>query len=930
MWGRRKFWLSIAKVSFNKILRGVHASLLPIAVLLFSICSVPILPEDASAEKQTIKIGVLAYKGKDVALKMWTSTGTYLQSQIPDFSFMIIPLSFDDIDTAVRNHDVDFIIANSSIYVELESNYGVSRIATMRNRGFKGSSTAFGGAIFCKASRSDIKTLSDLKGKTFCATDETSLGGWRAAWRELHNASIEPLRDFSKLTFLDNHESVVYAVRDGKADAGTARTDTLERMAEEGKIAIGDFLILNSQQVNGFPFLLSTRLYPEWPIARLEKTPEEISRRVAIALLSMPPESTAVRDSKTAGWTIPLDYHPVHDLMKELRLGPYKDYGKVTLSQSLRQYWYLPLMSILALALMTAVIMHILKLNRHILTAKQEVDYARSDLEQKVVDRTAELRNLNKDLVHEIAARKESEERLLLAEKELADHLLFLQSVIDSVPDPVMVISPDYRVKLMNSAAKGNPDDNTFCYQISHKTDSPCSDDSHPCPLRHVMKTKRPMTVIHTHMDNGGQGQEIIVEITASPIFDSAGNVAYVIEICRDITERVRQEQEQKKIEKKLFDQQKEESIATLAGGIAHDFNNILMGVLGNAELLKMRLPLKPDENRSVESIIAGAERMADLTRQLLAYAKEGKYQLKLMSLNRAINKALDLSHKGKAIGTKTLLDLPDDLWTIMADENQIIQAFFNLFNNAFEATAESGGTLSIIGKNISAKPSWICQLHHEHFSGDYIHIAISDTGPGIPHTIADKVFEPFVTTKFMGRGLGLSAVLGIIQNHDGCITFSSEAGKGTTFDIFIPRSEGNEQTTSGQRVLAASSVAHHILLIDDEQNILQMLQEGLSSLGYNVTSADSGEKALQSFRALSEQINVAILDLQLPGMSGKAILKGLKAMKPDLKIIISTGYDRATGMGEISPYIPEGFIQKPYKLSVLQETLREILPVKP
>lgn len=904
-------------------LKGFLPAFREILILLFGI----ILPFaiTAPASAQSVKIGVLAYKGKDVAVRMWQPTGMYLQKSIPGTSFEIIPLTFDEIDDAVRNNRIDFIIANSSIYVELEARYGVTRIATMKNRGFKGSSTVFGGTIFCRAERDDLKTLADIRGKTFLAVDETSLGGWRAAWGEFHAAGIDPYKDLKSLSFTDNHESVVMAVRDGKADAGTVRTDTLERMAEDGRIALQEFKIINPKTKNGFPFLLSTRLYPEWPIARLEKTPEEIARKVVIALLNMHPESGPAAASRIYGWTIPLDYHAVHDLLKELRLRPYQNYGKVTFSQSMRQYWYVMVLIILTITGMTLVILHILKLNRHILLAKQDAEDARNNLEQQVVARTADLRDMNTELMHEINGRKQTEEKLLLAEKERSEQLIFLQSIIDSVPDPIMVISSDYRIKLMNVQAKTNlSDDGTFCYQVSHRAGSPCSDDGHPCPLRDVLTTKRPATVIHTH--KGAAENDTIVEITASPIFDSAGNVAYIIELCKDITERVRREHDQKRADERLFRQQKEESIATLAGGIAHDFNNILMGVLGNAELLKLKLQLQPEASRPLDTIIAGVERMADLTRQMLAYAKEGKYQLKCVSLGSPIRKALDLSHKGKAAATRIALSLPEDLWPVMADENQFIQAFVNLCNNAFEATEEHGGTLTISAENIRARPSWTCSLHHEHPEGDYVSISFTDTGTGIPSDIADKIFEPFVTTKFMGRGLGLSAVSGIVHNHGGCVTFSSEAGKGATFHILIPRSEEAAQALPIVKTAPPASTQKSILIVDDEPDILQLLKTGLLSLGYDVIGVDTGEKAIGSVQSVPDRFEIVILDLQLPGIRGRETFKRLKKIRPDIKIIISTGYDLSSALSEISPLIPDGFIQKPYKLSVLQEKLGEIL----
>jgi signal transduction histidine kinase len=370
--------------------------------------------------------------------------------------------------------------------------------------------------------------------------------------------------------------------------------------------------------------------------------------------------------------------------------------------------------------------------------------------------------------------------------KKREDSLLFMQMVIDSMTEQVMVISPDYRVRLMNRAARAFSGDDTFCYRMFHGAGSPCEGEKCPCPLQEVLRSRQPVTVTHTHLRQ--DGTEVFVEVNASPVFDRSGDVSYVLEICRDMTEKVRREQLRRKMDEQLFRQQKEESIATLASGIAHDFNNILMAVLGNAELLKMKLPLKPYEEEPLNNIISSVERMTGLTRQLLAYAKAGKYMLIMVHLQDAIREALNLAGAGRTTTIKTVARADEDLWPVLADKNQIIQALVNLFNNAFEVMEDRGGVLTVTAGNVSQKPRWSCRLHPEHRGGDYVHISIADTGPGISESAALRVFEPFYTTKFMGRGLGLSATHGIVLSHDGCISLESAEGKGTTFHIFLPR----------------------------------------------------------------------------------------------------------------------------------------------
>ena len=435
-------------------------SLFTIGLLLFLLHGGLLFrPVQADAAKKQVKIGVLANRGAETTLKLWTPTADYLTANVPRYSFSIVPLGFHEIGPAVARGDVDFVLANSSIYVELEARYGVNRIATLQNKGWQGGQTVFGSVIFSQANRSDINTLADLKGKSFLAVDEDAFGGWQVAWRELKNCGLDPYRDFSSLRFTETtHDAVVYAVRDGKADAGTVRTDTLERMAAEGKIDISAFRILNQQHDVNFPFLLSTRLYPEWPFAKARHTDNELAEQVLIALLKMPHDNPAAKAAKIAGWTIPLDYHPVHDLMKELRLGPYQDYGKITLADVIRQYWHWIALAIAAILTMIFLTLHALRLNRHLVRSNQLVVEARNGLEQEVQIRTADLKSANEELI----SAKEEWER-----------------TFDAITDPVMILDTNYRIikanKAMADALGVTPAKavGMTCYESVHGTQAP-------------------------------------------------------------------------------------------------------------------------------------------------------------------------------------------------------------------------------------------------------------------------------------------------------------------------------------------------------------------------------------------------------------------------------------------------------------------------
>lgn len=358
-----------------------------------------------------VRIGVLALRGADKALANWAPTAEYLNAQIPGHRFSIVPLAFDAVDGAVRLARVDFILANPSIYVGLENSYGASAIATVMHR-FRGSDgySVLGGVIFTRAERKDIRSLRDLKGKSFAAADEHSFGGWQIAWRELLRQGIQPRRDFSRLQFLGTHDAVVMAVLRGEVDAGTVRTETLELMASEGKLRLDELFVLNAQRVEGFPLLLSTALYPEWPLARLRHTPERLAVAVATALYHMPASAPAAQAANITGWTLPLNYQPVHEALRELRVYPYESHGRPTLREVIAQYghWLAAIVVFAALALSAA--LYAWRTNRRLHASQCALKDLNVSLEQRVDQRTEEV------------------ERLLARER-------FLRSVVEMVAD---------------------------------------------------------------------------------------------------------------------------------------------------------------------------------------------------------------------------------------------------------------------------------------------------------------------------------------------------------------------------------------------------------------------------------------------------------------------------------------------------------------
>jgi diguanylate cyclase (GGDEF)-like protein len=335
------------------------------------------------SDNKVVKIGVLAKRGTKIALKRWSHTATYLNNHICGYAFKIVPLSFDEMIESVKKNKIDFVLTNSMYYVELEYKFRVSRIVTLKNFSSIGQThTHFGGVIFTRKENKDINELKDIAGKNFAAVDKRSFGGWVMARKELADIGIEP-DDLGSLKFLGSHDKVVYAIKDAKADVGTVRTDTLERMALEKKIDLSDFKIINKKHIKNFSFALSTDLYPEWPFAKLKNTPEELSKKVVIALLEMQSNDPAAITGKIGGWTIPLDYTKVHEVLRELRIAPYDTIDKITVEDILKKYRYWIVLFFITLIIGIITALYIAKLNR--------------SLEKRVKERTKKIEDLLKD-----------------------------------------------------------------------------------------------------------------------------------------------------------------------------------------------------------------------------------------------------------------------------------------------------------------------------------------------------------------------------------------------------------------------------------------------------------------------------------------------------------------------------------------------------
>ena len=320
-----------------------------------------------------VKIGVLAKRGIEPTFNKWGETAKYLTKKIENRKFEIVPIGFNNLLKAVEDKKIDFILANSGFYVELEYKYDVQRITTLINKHISGvSQKEFGGVIFSHIDNAKrFNKLEDIKGFNFVAVNEKSFGGWQMAWRELAEVGIDRDDDLASLKFKETHDNVVYSIINHEADVGTVRTDTLERMAMEGKIDLSKIHIINSKEYDDFPFLVSTRLYPEWPFAKLKHTSDKLSKQVAVALMQMQPNALAATNASIEGWTTPLSYEQVHSCFKFLKISPY--YQAIKFLDVVHKYLYWILFYFLLALIAIGMFIYQFRLTKHLRETQNEL-----------------------------------------------------------------------------------------------------------------------------------------------------------------------------------------------------------------------------------------------------------------------------------------------------------------------------------------------------------------------------------------------------------------------------------------------------------------------------------------------------------------------------------------------------------------------------
>ncbi len=750
-----------------------------------------IFPCGFAAEQQYVRIGVLALRGKDTCLKLWEPTAAFLTSNIPEYKFKIVPLAYSEIIDSVRNRKVDFILVNSSIYVTLEMEYNVSRIASMEKSYNGNYYNEYGGIIFCLRSNKSIDKLADLKGKSFMASDETSFGGWQIAWRLLQQNNINPYRDFSSVKFGGTNDAVVMAVKAGNADAGTVTTGILESMIREGRVSLEDFKIIHRVEypARRFPLLCSTQLYPEWPFAELAHIPHGLGEKVMVALTRMKPEDAAAVAAGIAGWSEPLNYSPVNECLKELRIGPYEVYGQITFAAFWKEYRLWVVFGFIFIIMIMFFLIYVSSVNYRMRKSAMRIE-------------------------QELAERKQIEDKLRYSED-------IYRSLIESIPDLVWRKSPDglyiscnpaferlFGMKKADIVGKSN-------YDFFDKVQADffrSYDDK-------VMETDK-ACINEEWLTFADSGDRKLFEVIKTPMHNAAGEIIGVLGIARDITER---KLAQNALEEASAQEAEQRGRALMAGSVLHDIGNAMTGVgtlaikhLGDTgwpEIKSMSMLRKMFSNPSeaLEQAL-GKEKITKL-QEFLAKLEESlserkntilETSQKMANLVSHINDVLSLQRiyagGSKALSSNVLLkqltddavamlaaslqkrniavvfNVEQDIQEIKVDKTRIIQVLINLLKNAAES-------FDIAGRTENRR----IEIAIRQESNQQV-MEITDNAAGFEPAMTDKFFKNGFSTKNRSSGIGLYQCASIIKSHGGKIELSSPGQEqGATAKIILP-----------------------------------------------------------------------------------------------------------------------------------------------
>jgi len=503
-----------------------------------------------------------------------------------------------------------------------------------------------------------------------------------------------------------------------------------------------------------------------------------------------------------------------------------------------------------------------------------------------------------------IADRKQAQEALRESEEKY-------RSMMEAMDDPAYICSPDLRIEYINSAMKKRIGYNAVgepCHKVMHELDEKCP----WCIHGKVMKGEHIKTEVVSPKDGKAY------HVSNSPIFHTDGS-ASKLTVFRDVTET-------KKMAEQLQQAQKMESIGTLAGGIAHDFNNILFPMMGFAEMALDDVPKDNPLRNNIKEILQGTKRARDLVKQILAFSRQAGKELKPLKVQLVVKEVLKLMRSSLPTTIDIKQDISNKCGLVMADATQIHQVVMNLMTNAYQAMEDESGALEVILKEVELTSDDLTEPSMA--PGAYVCLSVTDTGIGMNQSTINHIFEPYFTTKKNGKGigLGLAVVHGIVKSFNGDIKVYSEPGQGTIFHVYLPVIKSIVETGETEAVTPFTKGTERILIVDDEEPIVRMEKQMLERLGYHVTERTSSVEALEAFCNAPDKFDLVITDMTMPNMTGIQLAQKLLDIRPDIPIIVCTGFSTKVNDEKAKESGIRGFVMKPVVMSELGKKIREVL----